>query len=65
MVIREISMEQCFQVLTRARLARLACAQENRPYVVPVTLAYHKPPSGEACLYGFTTPGQKGRVDAG
>ena len=32
---------------------------ENQPYVVPVYLAYYQLSSGEACLYGFTTPGQK------
>ena len=59
MVIREMSREECLRVLAGARLARLACAQENQPYVVPVYLAYHQPSSGEACFYGFTTPGQK------
>jgi nitroimidazol reductase NimA-like FMN-containing flavoprotein (pyridoxamine 5'-phosphate oxidase superfamily) len=59
MVIREMSKEDCLRVLARARLARLACAYENQPYVVPVYLVYHEPSGGEACLYGFTTPGQK------
>jgi uncharacterized protein len=56
MVIREMSREECLQVLGGARLARLACAQENQPYVVPVYLSYH---DASGCLYGFTTPGQK------
>jgi nitroimidazol reductase NimA-like FMN-containing flavoprotein (pyridoxamine 5'-phosphate oxidase superfamily) len=59
MVIREMSREECLQVLARARLARLACAHENQPYVVPVYLVYHNLAGGEACLYGFTTPGLK------
>lgn len=59
MVIREMSREECLRVLAGARLVRLACAHENQPYVVPVYLAYHQPSGGEACLYGFTTPGQK------
>jgi hypothetical protein len=59
MVIREMTREECLGVLAGARLARLACAHENQPYVVPVYLAYYRPPSGKACLYGFTTPGQK------
>lgn len=45
-------------MLARTRLARLACAYENQPYVVPVYLAYNSS-DDEACLYGFTTPGQK------
>jgi nitroimidazol reductase NimA-like FMN-containing flavoprotein (pyridoxamine 5'-phosphate oxidase superfamily) len=40
-------------------LARLACARENQPYVVPVYLAYHERPGEQPCFYGFTTPGQK------
>jgi nitroimidazol reductase NimA-like FMN-containing flavoprotein (pyridoxamine 5'-phosphate oxidase superfamily) len=59
MVIREISREECHRVLAGARLARLACAHENQPYVVPVYLAYVQTSSGEEYLYGFTTPGQK------
>src|SRR5271156_6014731 len=55
MMIREISKEECLQVLARTRLARLGCAYENQPYVVPVYLAYRQP----SCLYGFTTPGPK------
>ena len=55
MVIREMSEGECRKVLARARLARLACARENQPYVVPVYLAYEV----TGCLYGFTTPGQK------
>jgi uncharacterized protein len=56
MAIREMSREECHQVLARGRLARLACAHENQPYVVPVYLAYDE---ASGCLYGFTTPGQK------
>jgi uncharacterized protein len=56
MVIREMSREECLRVLAGARLARLACAHENQPYVVPVYLAYQE---ASGCLYGFTTPGQK------
>ena len=56
MVIREMNREECLRVLARSRLARLACAHDNQPYVVPVYLAYH---DASECLYGFTTVGQK------
>src|SRR5450755_4358697 len=56
MVIREMCREECLRVLAGARLARLGCARENQPYVVPVYLAYDE---ASGCLYGFTTPGQK------
>jgi nitroimidazol reductase NimA-like FMN-containing flavoprotein (pyridoxamine 5'-phosphate oxidase superfamily) len=56
MIIREMSEAECLQVLARARLARLSCAHENQPYVVPVYLTYDETCG---CFYGFTTPGQK------
>jgi nitroimidazol reductase NimA-like FMN-containing flavoprotein (pyridoxamine 5'-phosphate oxidase superfamily) len=51
-----MNREECLRVLAQGRLARLACARENQPYVVPVYLAYDK---ASGCLYGFTSPGQK------
>ena len=59
MVISEMSKEDCLRVLAAAKLARLACAHEDQPYIVPVYLAYYEPSRGDACLYGFTTLGQK------
>lgn len=58
-MIREMSRDECLQILAGSRLARLGCAHDNQPYVVPVYRAYHQPADGEPCLYGFTTPGQK------
>ena len=40
MLVREMSNEECFRVFAGARLARLACAVDNQPYVVPVYLAF-------------------------
>ena len=59
MIIREMSKDECLRLITRVRLARLACAFNDQPYVVPVFLAYHEPSAGESCFYGFTTLGQK------
>lgn len=59
MVIREMSPVECSLLLARARLARLGCTRENQPYVVPVSLVYHQPETGEPCLYGVTIPGKK------
>ncbi|WP_397568798.1 pyridoxamine 5'-phosphate oxidase family protein [Schlesneria sp. T3-172] len=56
MLIRELSQEECFRVLRRNRLVRLACAHENQPYLVPVYLGLHE---STHSLYGFTTLGQK------
>jgi nitroimidazol reductase NimA-like FMN-containing flavoprotein (pyridoxamine 5'-phosphate oxidase superfamily) len=59
MIVREMSKEECLHVLAKTRLARLACALDNQPYVVPVYLAYHEPSIGESCFYGYSTVGQK------
>ena len=59
MVIREMSREECLRMLAEWRLAKLACAHENQPYVVPVYLAYYGLSGDEAWLYGSTTPGMK------
>jgi uncharacterized protein len=56
MKIREMSEAECLEELGRSRLARLACAHENQPYVIPVSLTCDE---ATRCLYGFTTPGQK------
>lgn len=59
MIIREMSRVECLQMLSRNRLARLACARENQPYIVPVSLVSHESANDGPCLYGITTPGQK------
>lgn len=56
MAIREIGRHECLALLAGASVFRLACARENQPYIVPVSLAYDEP---SGCLYGFTTLGQK------
>jgi hypothetical protein len=57
-LIREITLAECFEALSRTSFARLACAKDNQPYVVPVHLAFHEE-EGNARLFGFTIPGQK------
>jgi len=56
MIFTEMSRKACLQVLAGTKLARLACAFENQPYIVPTYLAYHE---ASEMLYGFTTFGQK------
>ncbi|MBO0698373.1 MAG: pyridoxamine 5'-phosphate oxidase family protein [Zavarzinella sp.] len=58
MKIREMSRAECLGALARGRLARLGCARDNQPYVVPIYYAFHKTPDGDY-VYGFTTVGQK------
>ena len=54
MLIRELTRPECLELLTRARLGRLACASQNQPYIVPFFFAFD-----EHYLYSFSTVGQK------
>jgi nitroimidazol reductase NimA-like FMN-containing flavoprotein (pyridoxamine 5'-phosphate oxidase superfamily) len=54
MVIRDMTENECRDALARLNFGHLACARDNRPYVVPIHFAY----DGRH-VYGFSTPGQK------
>lgn len=54
MFIHEMTVEECFHLLTHGTVGRLACAHENQPYVVPLNYAFDG-----RFIYGFTTLGQK------
>jgi nitroimidazol reductase NimA-like FMN-containing flavoprotein (pyridoxamine 5'-phosphate oxidase superfamily) len=54
MVIQEMTERECRAMLAGADVARLACARNNQPYIVPV----HVDLDGEF-LYGYATLGQK------
>jgi len=54
MVIQEMTERECRAMLTRPEVARLACARNNQPYVVPI----HVDLDGEF-LYCYATLGQK------
>jgi nitroimidazol reductase NimA-like FMN-containing flavoprotein (pyridoxamine 5'-phosphate oxidase superfamily) len=54
MVITELPPNACLELLDRARLGRLACAQGLQPYVVPFYFVHY-----HGCLYSFSTVGQK------
>jgi len=53
-IIEELPIQACLDLLSRVRSGRVACAQEGQPYVVPFYFAYHY-----NCLYSFSTVGQK------
>src|ERR1022692_3717393 len=53
-LILEMTREASLDLLARAHLGRLACAQDNQPYVVPFYFAYDN-----NSLYSFTKAGQK------
>ena len=54
MVIQDMTESECRAMLAGRHVARLACARNNQPYIVP----FHVDLDGE-CLYGFATLGQK------
>lgn len=54
MVIHEMTAQECRAMLARTNVARLACARNNQPYVVPI----HVDLEGEF-LYSYATLGQK------
>ncbi len=54
MIIAELDRSQCKALLSSARLGRLACCKEGRPYVVPI----HFVAEG-GYLYSFSLLGKK------
>ena len=54
MDIREMTQQECTTMLKSARLGRLACVRDNRPYVVPIHFAF-----GDNFIFSFSLPGKK------
>ena len=54
MFVKEMTQEECIAVVSNGRVGNLACARDNRPYVVPIYYAY-----AENHLYSLSMPGQK------
>jgi nitroimidazol reductase NimA-like FMN-containing flavoprotein (pyridoxamine 5'-phosphate oxidase superfamily) len=54
MIIRTLSRAECTKLLAANRIARLACAKDGQPYVVPIYFAY-----ADSHLYAFSMPGKK------
>jgi len=56
MTIHELTREECRDSITGRNLARLACASDNQPYIVPIFCYYDR--EGD-CLYSVAAHGQK------
>ena len=54
MLIHEMTEDECRTALELVRYARLSCAHDNQPYVLPIYFSY----CGKH-LYGFSALGQK------
>jgi uncharacterized protein len=56
MLVHELSPSDCEEVLKRNDIGRLACAQNDQPYVVPIHFSFD---ARWNCLYACSTVGQK------
>jgi nitroimidazol reductase NimA-like FMN-containing flavoprotein (pyridoxamine 5'-phosphate oxidase superfamily) len=54
MVIDEMTEKECVALATCSSLARLACALDNQPYIIPIQFAYEA-----GYIYAIATYGQK------
>lgn len=56
MLIRELTTEECREVLARTTLGRLGCSRFDQPYIVPIHFSFD---DAASCVYAFSTVGQK------
>lgn len=54
MIVREMTHNECTEVLAASRLGRLACVNDDQPYIIPIHYAFKAD-----FLYSFSMPGQK------
>ena len=54
MLLHDMDVQECRDLLTRIGMGRLACARNNQPYAVPIYFAFDND-----VLYGFSTIGKK------
>jgi uncharacterized protein len=55
-VVQQLTVEQCEDLLARTNLGRLACARADQPYIVPVFFYFDRE---KRSMYSFSTLGQK------
>lgn len=54
MLIQEMTREEAWEVLRKADFGRLACANDNQPYIIPFYFSVEG-----TSVYSFSLPGQK------
>ncbi len=54
MIVHEMTEQECREMLASANVARLACARNNQPYIVPIHVDLDR-----EFLYSFATQGLK------
>jgi nitroimidazol reductase NimA-like FMN-containing flavoprotein (pyridoxamine 5'-phosphate oxidase superfamily) len=56
MRVNELSAAECWEVLSRTHVGRLACARADQPYVVPISFSYDVLAN---CIFSFSAVGKK------
>jgi uncharacterized protein len=56
MLIHELSPQDCREIIRGAQVARLGCAHDDQPYIVPISYSFD---AARDCLYCFSAVGQK------
>ena len=56
MIIHELTIEQCRDMLAHTNIGRLGCARADQPYIVPVSFIFDR---ADDSIYSFSTLGQK------
>jgi nitroimidazol reductase NimA-like FMN-containing flavoprotein (pyridoxamine 5'-phosphate oxidase superfamily) len=59
MLVKEMTLEECYRALKSTRLGRLGCAHADQPYVVPIFFAYDGAHLYSSNIYCFSTIGLK------
>jgi nitroimidazol reductase NimA-like FMN-containing flavoprotein (pyridoxamine 5'-phosphate oxidase superfamily) len=54
MLIKELTVNECRDILRSTNLGRLACVRYSQPYIVPIYFDFH-----DDYLYSFATKGRK------
>ena len=55
MKVEKLKLDECWNILRRKRLGRLACSLNDQPYIVPLNFVF----DGKQHIYAFSTVGQK------
>lgn len=59
MLVKEMTLEECYRALKSTNFGRLGCAHEDQPYVVPIFFAYDGTHLYGSNIYCFSTIGLK------
>jgi nitroimidazol reductase NimA-like FMN-containing flavoprotein (pyridoxamine 5'-phosphate oxidase superfamily) len=56
MLIHEMDPQECREFVRQHDIARIACAHNDQPYIVPISYSFD---GGRDCLYAFSGVGRK------